>query len=177
MPATAAAMSSPAARPAPWYRHRWPWLLMAGPAIVVVAGFATLWLAVTSDDGLVADDYYKRGLAINRTLERAQRAEALGLSATVDVDAAGGARVRLTAASGDRAALPTTVRLAITHPTRSGQDHRAELVVGPDGAYVGRVAPLAPGRWLVAVETDDWRLPPVETMGSVRDLRIAPGAR
>ena len=51
-----------------WYREPWPWLLMMGPAIVIVAGFYTLWLAIQSNDGLVADDYYKRGLAINQTL-------------------------------------------------------------------------------------------------------------
>ena len=54
--------------PPPWYRHAAPWLLMAGPAIVVVASFVTLWLAVASDDGLVSADYYQRGLNINRTL-------------------------------------------------------------------------------------------------------------
>ena len=52
----------------PWYRHPWPWLLMAGPAIVVVAGFLTLGFAIQSFDGLVADDYYKEGKAINMTL-------------------------------------------------------------------------------------------------------------
>ena len=36
----------------PWYRERWPWILMAGPATVVVAGLFTAWLAVRSDDGL-----------------------------------------------------------------------------------------------------------------------------
>ncbi len=89
-------MTTPTPAPtitAPWYRDRWPWLLIAGPGIVVVAGFVTLWLAIASDDGLVADDYYKRGLAINRVLERTQRAAALGLLATVDVDAGGSARV------------------------------------------------------------------------------------
>ena len=39
----------------PWYREPWPWILMAGPAIVVVAGIATAWLAVRSNDGLVED--------------------------------------------------------------------------------------------------------------------------
>ncbi len=41
--------------PKPWYREPWPWLLMAGPAIVVVAGFLTLGFAIQSADGLVAD--------------------------------------------------------------------------------------------------------------------------
>jgi len=61
----------------PWYREPWPWLLMAGPAVVVVAGFVTLWLAFNSDDGLVADDYDKRGQAIHQTLSRDRAAAAL----------------------------------------------------------------------------------------------------
>ncbi len=115
-----AAMSAPVPPAQPWYRHRWPWLLIAGPGIVVVAGFVTLWLAIASDDGLVADDYYKRGLAINRVLERTQRAAALGLSATVDVDAGGAARVTLVSPSRDAAATPTVLKLVIAHPTRAG---------------------------------------------------------
>ena len=31
----------------PWYKHPWPWLLMAGPAMVVAAGFDTYYLAAT----------------------------------------------------------------------------------------------------------------------------------
>ena len=34
----------------PWYREPWPWLLMAGPAAVVVAGLITAWIAVKTDD-------------------------------------------------------------------------------------------------------------------------------
>ena len=52
----------------PWYREPWPWILMAPPAAAVIAGAATVWIAVGSADGLVADDYYKRGLAINQVL-------------------------------------------------------------------------------------------------------------
>ena len=54
-------------RLSPWYREPWPWLLMAGPAVVVVAGLFTAWLAVVHEDGLVADDYYKQGLGINKS--------------------------------------------------------------------------------------------------------------
>jgi len=62
----------------PWYREPWPWLLMAGPVAVIFAGIATVWLAVVSSDGLVVDDYYKQGLAINQTLERGALAARLG---------------------------------------------------------------------------------------------------
>ncbi len=158
--------------PLPWYRQRWPWLLMAGPAIVVVAGFVTLWLAIASNDGLVADDYYKRGLAINRTLERSERAAALGLAAVVDLDPNGAAQVVLTSTVPDLGAAPAQVRLTLLHPTRAGADRRIDLLRGRDGAYRGEAGVLPPGRWRVGVETDEWRLPTVEVEGAVRAIRI-----
>ena len=39
----------------PWYREPWPWILMAGPAIVVVAGAFTMTLAFTTADEIVSD--------------------------------------------------------------------------------------------------------------------------
>jgi len=45
------------------------WLVVGGPAVVVVAGFVTLWLAIRSPDPVVAEDYYRRGVEINKTLE------------------------------------------------------------------------------------------------------------
>jgi len=140
-----------------WYREPWPWLLMAGPAIVIVAGFYTLWLAVRSDDGLVADDYYKRGLAINQTLLRAQRAEELALGARVEPGVDGGqVRVMVTGA----AALPPVLRLRLVHPTQAVADQWIELrAVGP-GIYEGtRVAPAA-GRRVMMLEdaARTWRL-------------------
>jgi hypothetical protein len=52
----------------PWYREPWPWILMAGPFTVIVAGLFTAWLAVTRADPLVVDNYYKEGLAINQVI-------------------------------------------------------------------------------------------------------------
>ncbi len=52
----------------PWWKFPLVWMVIAGPAIVVVAGFATLWLAIRMPDPVVADDYYRQGLEINKTL-------------------------------------------------------------------------------------------------------------
>ncbi|HYN65058.1 MAG TPA: FixH family protein [Candidatus Limnocylindrales bacterium] len=52
----------------PWWRYPLVWLVIAGPAVVVVAGIFTFWLAVSTHDPLVAEDYYRRGVEINRTL-------------------------------------------------------------------------------------------------------------
>src|SRR3954471_13850814 len=117
-----------------WYREPWPWLLMSGPALVIVAGFYTLWLAIQSDDGLVADDYYKRGLAINQTLNRTQRAGELALRASVDLNADGG-RVKVMLTSAD--AMPPVLRLRLVHPTQAVADQVIALRQMAPGVYEG----------------------------------------
>ncbi|BEP35616.1 hypothetical protein GmRootV59_25870 [Variovorax sp. V59] len=57
----------PAPRDA-WWRHPLLWMVIAGPALVVVASFVTLWYAWDSPDPLVSEDYYRRGVEINKTL-------------------------------------------------------------------------------------------------------------
>ena len=178
---TTGAAAMPASMPTrssapPWYRQRWPWLLMAGPGIVVVASFITLWLAATTDDALVADDYYKRGLSINHRLERVDRAAALGMEAAVVIAEDGRVRVELTAASADVDAHPAVIVLGVAHATRGGLDRTAELVLGPQGTYDGRVEPIGPGRWLVSLETNAWRLPAVEIAGETRAVKLRAGA-
>lgn len=34
----------------PWWRHGMVWLVISGPAAVVIAGFATLWIALVYPD-------------------------------------------------------------------------------------------------------------------------------
>lgn len=53
---------------APWWKFGHVWLVIAGPAVVVVASFITLYLAVTRPDPLVTEDYYRKGIEINKTL-------------------------------------------------------------------------------------------------------------
>lgn len=59
---------APQAAPAPWWKFGYVWMVIAGPAVVVVAGFATLWLALANPESLVAGDYYRQGIEINKTL-------------------------------------------------------------------------------------------------------------
>jgi hypothetical protein len=160
----------------PWYRQRWPWLLMAGPGMVVVASLVTLWLAATTDDAVVADDYYKRGLSINHRLERVDRAAALGIESVADIAPDGQVRVTLTSPSADIDAHPAVIVLGVAHATRGGLDRSAELVLGPDGTYAGRVEPVGPGRWLVSLETNAWRLPAVEVAGETRTVNLRASA-
>ncbi|TAH11883.1 MAG: nitrogen fixation protein FixH [Curvibacter sp.] len=52
----------------PWWRFGYVWLVLSGPAIVVVAGFVTLYLAVSGADPVIDKNYYQKGIEINRTL-------------------------------------------------------------------------------------------------------------
>lgn len=54
---------------APWWKFGHVWLVVAGPAVVVVASFVTLFLALRSADPVVTEDYYRKGIEINKTLE------------------------------------------------------------------------------------------------------------
>lgn len=149
-------MSRAANDPRPWYRQRWPWILIAGPAVVVVAGIVTTWIAVRTSDGLVADDYYKQGLEVNQRLARSDAAAALQIEARLRL-AAGRIDINLTSHSG--AALPARLKVTLAHPTRAGEDHVLGLS-GQMGVYSAMLAPLGPGRWRVVIEDEAgaWRL-------------------
>lgn len=127
----------------PWYRQRWPWLIMAGPLAVLIAGAVTTWIAFASADGLVAEDYYKQGMGINRRLAREEAARRQGISAEVEL----ASRIAVTL----RGAAPEALFVHLAHATRAGHDVRLRLVPS-GGMYVAELPPLAPGRWHVVVE-------------------------
>jgi hypothetical protein len=138
---------------APWYRQLWPWLIISGPAAVLVAGAATIWIAFASADGLVAEDYYKQGLAINKVLAREDAARRLGISADMRI---GTDSVRVIL-KGD---APEALFVHLAHATRAGLDQRLRLAPEGAGAYAAQLPPLAPGRWRIVIEDPraTWRI-------------------
>jgi uncharacterized protein len=56
---------------APWWKHGYVWLVIAGPAAVVVAGVVTLWIAVATPDTVLATDGSRRAEMRKNTTERA----------------------------------------------------------------------------------------------------------
>lgn len=148
----------------PWYREPWPWILMAGPVTAVVAGFVTLWIAVTHQDALVADDYYKQGLAINRTLDRETAAAALGVEAHV-VFGADGSKVRVYL-KGESAPARLTLRFA--HATKAGLDQTVALARTTGGWYEASITSMAGGKWKLLLEDPaaGWRVSGIRQAGS-----------
>jgi len=127
--------------------------MMSGPAAVLVAGAATAWIAFASADGLVAEDYYKQGMGINRRLAREEAAQQRGISAALRLDPAS-IRVEL------QGAAPEALFVHLAHATRAGHDLRLRLVPGADGVYAAELPPLPAGRWRAAIEDPRgiWRI-------------------
>jgi hypothetical protein len=130
---------------------------MAGPFIVVVAGIATAWIAVSTNDGLVTEDYYKKGLAVNQTIAQSERATQHGLQAALSLSPD---RLRMRLSASDAQFVPpSTLVASISHPTRAGLDQRA-ILKRQDDLYVADFRLPASGHWLVLVEDEarTWRL-------------------
>lgn len=158
----------------PWYRHRWPWLLAIAPLAAIVGGMVTLWLAATTSDSLVVDDYYREGRAINQQLARDRVAASLGLHAQLRFADAGmrgaaddepardatPAAIELRMQAQRGSAWPQSLQLRVVHATRAEFDRDYTLAHVGDGVYRARgVVPRA-GRWLVQLEDParTWRL-------------------
>lgn len=137
----------------PWYREPWPWLLIAGPLLVVVACMVTTVIAVRSDDGVVAGDYYKRGLLVNQRLPR-DGAVTPHHAATIALGTGGAIEVHPIAGvpQGD------FLRVTLYHPA-SGTRETVSLRRGGNGGFAGTLAHAHAGRWIVAVQSGDWTLP------------------
>ncbi|MEO8248247.1 MAG: nitrogen fixation protein FixH [Burkholderiales bacterium] len=44
----------------PWWKYGHVWLVIAGPAAVVIASMVTIWLAVTRPDPVLTDPRFER---------------------------------------------------------------------------------------------------------------------
>ncbi len=124
----------------PWYAHRWPWLLMLGPFAVVLAGVYTAWLAVTYQDALVVDDYYKQGKAINQDLRRDRNAAVLQMQARLGYDAVTGTLHGNV--SGPAEARGAGVTLRLVHSTQPEKDLSFKVRPDPQGNFSARLAML-----------------------------------
>ncbi|MDZ7803563.1 FixH family protein [Thiohalophilus sp.] len=144
----------------PWYRQFWPWFLIALPASAVIASIATVIIAINNPDGLVVDDYYKEGLAINRTLARDRHARFLGLHAEGGIGPEGQVQLVL---QGKQPQAAQRLRLSLLHPTRADQDQviGLELSGASQTRFRGEFESVPDvGHWHVLLEPEggQWRL-------------------
>ena len=147
------------ARASPWHREPLVWMVLAIPAAAVVVGAVMLVLANVTWDGLVSDDYYRRGMEINRSLARDAEATRLGIRASVAFPAPGIVEARITDVDG---AVPASdgnpLHLHLARAARAGDDVRATMTRDAAGTWRGTLPAMAPGKWYLELGNEQWRL-------------------
>ncbi len=156
----------------PWYKQFWPWVLIGIPAGTVVACGFTIYLAISSQDGMVVDDYYNEGKAINASKARDERARELGLSAQLLRGDNNSVRV-LFNTDIDASSLLAT----FSHATQDDKDVSIALIATGDRAFDAVLEPLPPGKWYVQLSPgeSEWRLRATANNADFKTLSLQPG--
>lgn len=144
----------------PWFRNPMVWMVIFFPALAVVAGIITIIIAVKTDDGLVVDDYYKKGLEINQVIKHDQAAKQFGISAFVDTNSETG-EVVVKLSSVETIEYPAELSFKLIHRTLSGNDQITTVSrIGESAEYRGYIKPpVIEGRWAIILsERDIWRI-------------------
>ena len=147
----------------PWHQYPLVWMMIAIPFSAVIMGVVMIWLALDTDDGLVADDYYKLGLEINDVISRDVRAAELELSAVIEFDNTTRI-IKVTFDQGKLKAMPNSLPLSLQHATRENSDIDVLLDRGMGNQYVGHVKQaITQGVWyfeITGVDQSDaeWKL-------------------
>jgi hypothetical protein len=144
----------------PWYKERWPWLLMLGPFITIVFTLTVGWYAYQYRDPVTDHDYYEDSLKAGRIVAKNKLAAELGIQARMRLT---GEHIEVDIASADHSkhiSLPALLRLALSHPTRAGMDQTIELQPSGSGRYTADLRLPTSGHWIVLIEDDlqTWRL-------------------
>ena len=139
-----------------WYRQPYVWLLILFPFIAVTGGIFTAWLAYKTTDGLVVDDYYVRGLEINRDLDRDRAADSYALHASLETNYPEG-MLTVHISGNEKFILPETINVTFIHATRSGFDRSLAIRKNPDKVYKTIMPQLVRGKWHVLIEAGNWR--------------------
>jgi len=143
----------------PWYREPMVWLVWGLPAVVVVASFVSLAIAINSSGSVdaVRDPVQRVGKGQTYDLAPDRTAARLGLSAelrlasdteALELHATGGAL------DADRLAL------VLTHPSQAREDLSLELVRVEPARFVGRLDVPRDHAWNLhlAPAGEAWRL-------------------
>ncbi len=157
----------------PWYKQGWPWTLIAIPFLTVVAGVITIIIASNTDDSLVQDDYYKKGLAINSNLALTQFAADNQIAATAYFDQA--SKLLLVKLSSGLE-LPTSLTLTLSHPTLDQKDRSYKLSQLVGNEYAAEIDSIEAAFWHVSIndESEKWQLKARWLYPDVKQIDITP---
>ena len=138
----------------PWYKQFWPCFIFAIPAISVLLSGMMVYVAVSSPNDLVKEDYYKEGLAINRELSKRQLAIDNEIQASLQIDSLTG-EVLITTKN----VKAETLQLHFNHVIEASRDFQINLIGIADNYYRGSLANGLSGKWNLILESvHGWQL-------------------
>lgn len=144
--------------PSPWYRQTWLWFVLAPLIAVLIYAPIFIYLAVSTSDGIVKEDYYKVARGFNIDHSREEAAQARGIQGELLIDSlTGDIQLRLRANS----TLPEELQLSLIHPTHQKYDQVLRLrALDHQGLYSGSLqGPLQGKRYLILEPLDQqWQL-------------------
>lgn len=135
----------------PWYKQFWPWFLIILPVCVVIASFTTLAIFSHNSVSLVAEDYYKKGKAINQDLSRVKVAIGLQLDATIRSDEN---NIIIHFNKGELSQYPA-LNVIFTHRTLANHDFAVMLTADARGIYRYTGKEAISGPWFIQLEPHD----------------------
>lgn len=145
-----------------WYKQFWPWFLITIPLISMILGGVIVYLALTSENSMVSDDYYKEGKAINVSLQKSRMAKQLNLVAGLQIN---GSSILVSF----KQALPpdpAAIKLDFFHATMESKDFAVMLTRDANGDYRGTFPVLEDGtqspvgKWQLTITPFDesWKI-------------------
>lgn len=129
--------------------------LVAFFGVVFAVNGVFFWFASDSWTGLSTEDAYRKGIAFNDQLARADAQKRLGWTAETEYASAGPGAGRLTFAlmtAEGQFVRGRDVSATFRRPVSEGIDFVAMLRSHESGRYVADIAPPAPGQWDVRIE-------------------------
>ncbi|MFD2230501.1 FixH family protein [Alkalimarinus sediminis] len=158
----------------PWFKQFWPWFLISIPVVTIIYCMIMIYHAVTTENSLVSDNYYKDGLAINQSLALDNKAKDLNLSASMLVTETGRVAVTL---SGSLPSAPSFLTLKMLHPTIDGRDIEIKLLPEPGDTFSTQLETPISGKWYVDIVDHDgtWRLKGKTALPSTTATILSPG--
>lgn len=140
----------------PWYKQFWPWFLIIVPLSSMIFSLNYAKLAVTTQNDLVIDEYYKEGRGINTRLDKLERALQLGIDTrlTITNGAVSIEFIQGAPKQGD------ALKLNFYHVTLANKDFTLLLTRDANGIYRSSYDAPIEGKWRVSLlpQNDEWKL-------------------
>lgn len=154
-----------------WYKEPWAWLVFILPAIAVVAGISTFFIANTNPDTLVVGDYYKKGKAINLELSKVKLAQKLGMKFELKLHS----NELIIKPTGIEKVFPL-LNVNFYHPTQAEKDFYLALTQDGSGAFRHHFDNSVTGKWRITLTSfeNNWKIQNVITLPQSQFIDIIP---